>query len=146
MEVTQVVKMQPIDSRAQLPVKGTAGAAGMDLKASQMVVINPGQTGMVDTGWNIEIPKGHVGLVCSRSGLAAKQGVFVLNAPGIIDEDYRGEIKVILHNAGSQAFIVNVGDRIGQLVLMKLPEWEVMLTGELSESARGTNGFGSTGR
>jgi dUTP pyrophosphatase len=141
----EVVKMQPIDSRAQLPVKGSEGAAGMDLKASQMVVINPGQTGMVDTGWNIEIPKGHVGLVCSRSGLAAKQGVFVLNAPGIVDEDYRGEIKVILHNAGNTAFVVNVGDRIGQLVLMKLPEWEVMLTGELSASARGTNGFGSTG-
>lgn len=145
MEVA-VLKLQPIDNRAQLPTKGTDGAAGMDLKAAQMVVINPGQTGMVDTGWNIEIPKGHVGLVCSRSGLAAKHGVFVLNAPGIVDEDYRGEIKVILHNAGNTAFVVNVGDRIGQLVLMKLPEFEVMLTGELSETARGTNGFGSTGR
>lgn len=142
----EVVKLMPMSEAATLPTRGSRWAAGMDLKASASYCLNPGVTLAVKTDWNIEIPEGYVGLVCSRSGMALKNSVFALNAPGVVDEDYRGEIQVILHNAGQAHVDINKGDRIAQLLLVKAVDWEVEITDQLSESERGANGFGSTGK
>jgi dUTP pyrophosphatase len=126
----------------------TAGAAGMDLCAAldADLVIEPGAWKLVPTGIAVAIPAGHEGQVRPRSGLAAKHGVTCLNAPGTIDEDYRGECKVILVNHGPEAFVVKHGDRIAQLVIAPVTRVEVEVVTELSETERGEGGFGSTGR
>jgi dUTP pyrophosphatase len=124
------------------------GAAGMDLAASldADVTIAPGKRALVGTGLAIALPRGFEAQVRPRSGLAAKHGVTVLNAPGTIDEDYRGEIKVILINHGDEAFVVKSGERIAQLVIARVER--VVLDEQLSldASARGAGGFGHTGR
>ncbi len=132
-----------------LPVYATAGAAGMDVHAAvpegQPMVLEAGKVAMVPTGLQMAIPRGFECQVRSRSGLAAKNGVFALNAPGTIDSDYRGEVKVILANFGSEALVIRRGDRIAQLVVAKheCVTWNVCSTLETSD--RGTGGFGSTG-
>lgn len=128
----------------ELPKYESAGAAGMDLRASAGVVVFPGNTMVVPTGLYLEIPEGYEGQVRSRSGLAAKHGVFVLNSPGTIDADYRGEVKVILHNSSGAPFRVVAGDRVAQLVFAKVERAELEV-GELAETARGDGGLGSTG-
>ena len=130
-----------------LPEYATPLSAGMDVRAdlSEPIVLQPLGRAMVPTGLYLEIPAGYEVQVRPRSGLAAKKGITVLNAPGTIDADYRGEVKVILVNLSSEPFTVEAGERIAQLVLAKHEriDWEEV--SELSESERGAGGFGSTG-
>lgn len=135
-----------------LPRQATAGSAGIDLRAyieeGDSVDIAPGETKLIKTGFKWAIPKGNVGIVCSRSGLALKNSVFVLNAPGIVDSDYRGDVGVILHNAGKNKFTVNMGDRIAQMVILETSNLPVIrvLDIDVTETERSTGGFGSTGK
>lgn len=135
-------------SSNQLPEYATLAAAGMDVRANipEPVELKPLQRAIVPTGLFMEIPAGYEVQVRPRSGLAAKNGVTVLNTPGTVDADYRGELKVILVNLSDTPFTIENGDRIAQIVLAKheVISWEEV--GELSESDRGAGGFGSTGR
>ena len=132
---------------AVLPLYKTEGAAGADVCAflKEPVTIEPGKIAMLPTGLFFEIPLGYEIQVRPRSGLAAKNGITVLNTPGTIDSDYRGELKVILINLGSQAFTVNNGDRIAQIILSPVTIADFRLTDSLSDTERGEKGFGSTG-
>ncbi|MGW8431555.1 dUTP diphosphatase [Curtobacterium citreum] len=129
----------------EAPAYATDGDAGLDLRAAESLTVWPGERHLVATGFAIAVPTGHVGLVHPRSGLAVKQGITVLNTPGTIDSGYRGEVKVLLLNTGSEPFIVNVGDRIAQLVIQEYVTVTVEETDELGTTARGAGGFGSTG-
>ena len=132
------------------PRHETAGAAGVDLLAalgaSEVLTIAPGKRALVPTGMAIALPRGYEAQVRPRSGLAAKHGITVLNSPGTIDPDYRGEIKVILINHGDQPFDIRRGERIAQLVVAPFTSIEFELRESLDETARGAGGFGSTGR
>lgn len=129
----------------EAPVYKTAGAAGCDLTSSVNVSIGPGNRVVVPTGLSLEIPEGYEAQVRSRSGLAANDGVFVLNSPGTIDSDYRGEVKVILFNTSSSTFNVRKGDRIAQLVFSQVIQATFQASQELGDTQRGAGGFGSTG-
>lgn len=139
------IRFKRLDPQATLPEYATPGAAGMDVRASVEVGLGQGQWAAVGTGLSVEIPPGFEIQVRPRSGLAAKFGVTVLNAPGTIDSDYRGEIKVILVNLGPQEFAVKKGDRIAQLVVARVPAVAIEDVDQLSDTARGTGGLGSTG-
>lgn len=128
------------------PSYATAGASGMDLRAAEAAVIKAGKRGIVGTGLYIELPEGYEAQVRPRSGLAFKHGVTVLNAPGTIDSDYRGEIRVILMNLGEEDFAIEPGDRIAQMVFAPVTKAELETAAELGETARAEGGFGSTGR
>ncbi len=128
------------------PLYATPGSAGCDLIASEEVTLPPGKWAAVSTGLYLEIPRGYVAQVCPRSGLALKHGVSVLNAPGIIDSDYRGEVKVLLVNHDSLRYTVKKGDRIAQLVFMPVVQAQMKFIDQLTETDRGEGGFGSTGR
>lgn len=131
-----------------LPAYATAGASGMDIRAAlttELVLPHLG-TALVPTDLAVEIPKGYELQVRPRSGLAAKHGVTILNAPGTIDADYRGEIRIILINFGQEDFVIRRGERIAQLVLAKTESAAVIEVTELSETRRAENGFGHTGR
>ena len=132
-----------------LPAYQTSEAAGLDLMAavpeSEPLTLAPGQYALVPTGLAIALPPGHEAQVRPRSGLAAKHGVTVLNSPGTIDADYRGEIKVILINHGAEPFAIHRGDRVAQLVLAPVVQAEWEEVAGLDETARGSSGFGSTG-
>jgi dUTP pyrophosphatase len=130
---------------ATIPTYATDGDAGLDLSALEPTVVGPGERKLVKTGIAIAIPAGHVGLVHPRSGLAFKHGVTVLNAPGTIDSGYRGDIGVILYNAGATSFQVYAGDRIAQLVVQEFVTASLVEVDELPSSDRGVGGFGSTG-
>jgi dUTP pyrophosphatase len=127
------------------PNYANAGDAGCDLKSDEDLVLAAGEIRLVKTGLKISIPSGVVGMVCPRSGLAMKHGVTVLNAPGIVDSGYRGDVGVILINAGTEDFEIKAGDRIAQLVFVPylVASWYPVV--ELNESERGSGGFGSTG-
>lgn len=131
---------------AVVPQIATDGSAGADLCALDDAIIYPGETKLVKTGINISIPLGYAGFVCSRSGLALKSKVFVLNAPGIIDSDYTGEVGVILHNISDDRFNINAGDRIAQLLIVKCEHFLFNEVAELNKTNRGEGGFGSTGQ
>ena len=143
-----VLKVKPLAGRPmlELPRYATEGAAGMDLTAAAPATISPGKWLAVGTGLAVEIPVGLEGQIRPRSGLAAKHGVTVLNAPGTIDSDYRGELKVLLINHGDIPYEIAVGDRIAQLVLTRVERVDVELATTLPETARGDGGFGHTGR
>jgi dUTP pyrophosphatase len=128
------------------PSYTTAGAAGLDVVAAEDLTLAPGQRHAVATGFAIAIPHGFELQVRPRSGLALKQGITCLNTPGTIDEDYRGEVKVILANLGSEAFEVRRGERIAQLVPAPVLKAGFVEVAALSETSRGAGGFGSTGR
>jgi dUTP pyrophosphatase len=132
---------------AVIPEYKTAGAAGADLCAllNEPLTIPAGKFAMVPTGLFFEIPEGYEVQVRPRSGLAAKNGVTVLNTPGTIDSDYRGEIKVILINLGDADFTINSGDRIAQMIVAPVTQANFSITDSLSETERGAGGFGSTG-
>ncbi|WP_320130893.1 dUTP diphosphatase [uncultured Sphaerochaeta sp.] len=136
-----------LQAGAKAPAYATAYSAGADICAllSQDLVIESGSFSMVPTGLNIALPKGYEAQVRPRSGLAAKYGVTVLNSPGTIDADYRGEVKVILINHGKKPFVVHDGDRIAQLVITSYAEASFNLVESLDETERGQGGFGSTG-
>jgi dUTP pyrophosphatase len=130
-----------------LPAYETSGAAGMDLRAAvfEPVALQPGARLAVPTGLVMEIPEGCEGQVRPRSGLALKHGITCLNAPGTIDWDYRGEVKVILANLGSEPFIIERGMRIAQLVIAPVTQVRIMETQDVSDTRRASGGFGSTG-
>lgn len=134
-------------SHHPLPSYETAHAAGMDLRAfiGDSISLKPLERAIVPTGLFIELPAGVEAQVRPRSGLAAKKGITVLNSPGTIDADYRGEIKVILVNLSNEEFIINDGERIAQLVIARHEKIEWIPTVTLQESERGAGGFGSTG-
>lgn len=129
------------------PAYQSEGAAGLDLRAAvrDPVVLGPGERRLIPTGFAVAIPRGFEGQVRPRSGLALKHGVTVLNAPGTVDSDYRGELAVLLINHGSEAFVVERGARIAQLVLCAVAEADLRFVDALSETARGEGGYGSTG-
>ena len=130
-----------------IPFYETEGSAGMDLKAyiEEPVVLRPGQRMLVPTGLYIELPVGYEAQIRARSGLAIKKGIGLVNGIGTIDSDYRGEIKVILINWGEEDFVIENGDRIAQMVIAKYERVEWETADELSETERGSGGFGHTG-
>ncbi len=127
-----------------LPEYGSDGAAGADLRASEALVIPPGGRAAVPTALRLEIPPGHAGLVWPRSGLAVRHGIDTL--AGVIDCDYRGELRVVLVNHGAEPFAIAVGDRIAQLLLQRVERVAFRVADEVGGTGRGTGGFGSTGR
>ena len=135
-----------LNPEAEAPRYASPGDAGADLRANITATIEPGDMAIIPTGVSIALPAGTVGLVHPRSGIAAKHGVTVLNAPGTIDNGYRGEIKVILINHGAEPYEIQVGDRIAQLVVQRYEHVEFTLVPTLDETERGTGGFGSTGK
>jgi dUTP pyrophosphatase len=140
----QVKRLRP---DALVPTQAYPGDAGFDLTACERVELGPGERCVIGTGIAVAIPPGHAGLVVPRSGLAARHGLGKVNAPGLIDEGYRGEVKVILHNTDREApFLIEPGMRIAQLVIVELPRVELVEVEELPESARGQGGLGSSGR
>ncbi len=142
-----LIKVLPHGAGLPLPQYQTAHAAGADVCAAVEgeVVIAPGQWAAVPTGLSLEIPVGYEVQVRPRSGLAAKQGVTVLNAPGTIDADYRGELKVLLINHGPERFVITRGLRIAQIIVAPVSMAKFRVVENLSDSARGAGGFGSTG-
>jgi dUTP pyrophosphatase len=132
---------------ARPPTQAHEGDAGYDLRAAETATIAPGERVSVGTGIAVAIPEGQAGLVLPRSGLAARHGISLVNAPGLIDSGYRGELRVLLLNTDrSEPFTVEPGDRIAQLVLVRVETEELEEVAELDETARGVRGFGSTGR
>jgi len=140
------LRVRRLDERALLPSQAHPGDAGLDLCALDGALIGPGERAAVPTGIAVEIPAGHAGLVLPRSGLALRHGIALVNAPGLIDSGYRGELRVLLLNTDrAQTFEVSAGDRIAQLVLVRVEAPDAIEVDELSESARGEGGFGSSG-
>lgn len=139
------VNVKKLSENAKLPAYGSEYAAGADLYAAEPVCIAPGETAFVHTGIAVELPAGTVGLVYARSGLACKQDLAPANKVGVIDCDYRGEVMVALHNHGRETRSVERGDRIAQLVIAPYYTAQFAEAEELSETVRGTGGFGSTG-
>ena len=138
---------QVLHAAARLPTAAHVDDAGLDLRSVEARTIGPGDRALVPVGLAVEIPPGHAGLVIPRSGLAARHGITILNAPGLVDAGYRGELMVALLNTErAEPFAIDVGDRIAQLVIVALPAVQPVLAGRLSGSARGEGGFGSTGR
>ena len=132
---------------AVLPERAYSGDAGLDLAACDRYELAPGERAVVGTGLAVAIPEGYAGFVQPRSGLAARHGLSVVNAPGLIDSGYRGEIRVVLLNTdAAESFVVEPGMRIAQLVVLPLPELELVEVEELPESERGVRGFGSSSR
>ena len=132
---------------ARLPTRANEDDAGLDLYAAEPATLAPGDRASVGTGIAIEVPPGHAGLVLPRSGLAARHGIALVNAPGLIDSGYRGEVRVLLLNTDrAEAFEISPGDRIAQLLLAPLAAADPVEVAELTASARGENGFGSSGR
>ncbi len=140
------LKRLPHGEDLPLPAYATDGAAGMDVVAAESLTLAPGDRAAVATGFAIAIPAGHEVQVRPRSGLALKHGVTCLNTPGTIDSDYRGEVKVILANLGQEPFAIARGDRIAQLVPAAVLRATLDEVATLDDTARGTGGFGSTGR
>ncbi len=142
-----VIKVKKLSERAQLPSRETAGAAGADLRAllTEPVTIRPGKTEMLPTGLAFEIPEGYVGLVFARSSLGSKRGLAPANKVGVIDSDYRGEVKVALHNHSDRDQIVEPGERVAQFVVVPFLAADYEEASELSDTDRGAGGFGSTG-
>ncbi|HTN97569.1 MAG TPA: dUTP diphosphatase [Nordella sp.] len=142
------VKIQrlPHGEGLALPAYESEFAAGMDLRAAEDAILPPGGRALVATGFAIALPHGFEAQLRPRSGLAAKHGVTVLNAPGTIDADYRGEVKVILINHGVEAFAIKRGDRIAQMIVAPVTQVRLAEAASLSGTQRGSGGFGSTGR
>ena len=135
-----------LDPGATLPARSYAGDAGFDLHAVEEATLEPGERASVRTGIALEVPERHAGLVLPRSGLAARHGIALVNAPGLIDAGYRGEVRVLLLNTDRrQAFTVAPGDRIAQLVVVRAEIPDVIEVQELAGSDRGERGFGETG-
>ncbi|SFN91805.1 deoxyuridine 5'-triphosphate nucleotidohydrolase [Bradyrhizobium sp. Ghvi] len=149
-KITVELQRLPHAEGLALPAYQSAGAAGLDLMAAvpegEPMTLAPGQFALVPTGLAIALPSGHEAQVRPRSGLAAKHGVTVLNTPGTIDADYRGEIKVILINHGASPFVINRGERIAQMVIAPVLQASLVPVATLSSTNRGAGGFGSTGR
>lgn len=141
------LRFRRLSAAARPPAQAHEGDAGYDLHAAEAATIGPGERASVGTGVAVAIPDGHAGLVVPRSGLAARHGISVVNAPGLIDSGYRGEVRVLLLNTDrADPFEVEPGDRIAQLVLVAVETPSLEEVEELDETVRGAGGFGSTGR
>ena len=142
------VLVKRLDPRVKLPKYKTSGSSGMDLMAfiESSIKIKPGSSALIPTGISIAFPEEFEVQIRPRSGLAAKLSIGVLNTPGTIDSDYRGELKVIIFNHGEKEFVVNCYDRIAQMVLMPIQKIDFEEVSELPETIRGSGGFGSTGK
>ena len=142
------VLIKKLDSSVKLPEYKTSGASGMDLIAflKNPVNIKPKKSSLIPTGLSVAFSERYEIQIRPRSGLAAKKNISVLNTPGTIDSDYRGEIKVIIYNHGNSDFVVNNGDRIAQMILIPVFKMELEETDKLPETVRGADGFGSTGK
>lgn len=139
------LRVRRLRPQATLPARAYQGDAGVDLAACERVELGPGERAVVPTGLAVEIPDGFAGFVQPRSGLAARHGIAVVNSPGLIDAGYRGEVKVVLLNTDlRETFVAMPGERIAQLVVLPVPELEVIEVDELDESERGVRGFGSS--
>lgn len=141
------IAVQRLDNAGDLPLPSyeTSGSAGMDIRAAEATTIAAGQRGLIGTGFAFAIPQGYEVQVRPRSGLALKKGISVLNSPGTIDSDYRGEIKVIIANLGEDDFAVERGDRIAQIIVAPVQRGILTEVDSLDETERGAGGFGSTG-
>ena len=142
------VLIKKLSSEVQLPSYKTLGASGMDLMAfiKSSITVKPKTSSLIPTGLSIAFSEDYEVQIRPRSGLAAKNNISVLNTPGTIDSDYRGEIKVIIYNHGNNDFFINNGDRIAQMILMPIVKMELEETNDLPETIRGEGGFGSTGK
>ncbi len=142
------ILVKKFDKNIKLPAYKTSGSSGMDLVAyiKKKITINPGKTAMIPTGIAVAIPKKYEIQIRPRSGLAAKNGISVLNTPGTIDSDYRGEIKIILINLSQKSFVVKSGDRIAQMILCPVAKGKLKEVKNLPRTVRGGGGFGSTGK
>ncbi|HVF10275.1 MAG TPA: dUTP diphosphatase [Abditibacteriaceae bacterium] len=129
----------------ELPSYQTAGAAGMDVRAAESRTLQPGETALVATGFSMAVPAGYEAQLRPRSGLALNHGLTLLNSPGTIDSDFRGEVKVILTNLGREPFCVRRGDRIAQMVIARFERAQLEVVAELDDTPRGTGGFGHSG-
>jgi dUTP pyrophosphatase len=141
------LRFKRLTDAARIPSRAHDGDAGLDLYAAESARIAPGERASVGTGIAVAIPDGHAGLVLPRSGLAARHGIALVNAPGLIDSGYRGEVRVLLLNTdGSDAFDIEVGDRIAQLLVAPIVVPELAEADDLDQTVRGAGGFGSSGR
>ena len=142
------ILVKKFSKNTKLPTYKTLGSSGMDLEANMKSkkIINPGKTAIIPTGLAVAIPKNYEIQIRPRSGLAAKKNITVLNTPGTVDSDYRGEIKIILINLGKKSFMVKSGDRIAQMILCPIVKVRFKETKKLSKTIRGKGGFGSTGK
>ena len=148
IKMKQTVRLKKLREDAIIPAYGTEFAAGADLYAcmDKDITINPGCTEFIHTGIALEIPTGLVGLIYARSGMACKRGLAPANKVGVIDSDYRGEIMVALYNQSNETKVITSGDRIAQIVIQPVTQFEFNEVNELSDTARGEGGFGSTGK
>lgn len=146
--MSNAISVKKLHPSAKLPVYGSAEAAGADLHAclEEAITVLPGESAWVPTGIALEVPKGCAGLVYARSGMAAKRGLAPANKVGVIDSDYRGEIKVVLLNHSKEPQVIEPGERIAQFVITPVLTPEYVLVDELSDTVRGVGGFGSTGK
>jgi dUTP pyrophosphatase len=144
--LTDTLEVRLVHPDAVAPARTRSGDAGYDLRATERISVPQDGRRLVGTGIAIALPEGIAGLVTPRSGLAIEHGITLLNSPGLIDPNYRGEIKVIVHNTGERRYTIEAGDRIAQLLLV--PYWapELDIVHELPATERGANGFGSSGR
>jgi len=142
------VEFKKLRPDAVVPKYMTAGAAGLDLAAAidAPITLAPGERRLIDIGLAVAIPPGFEGSVRPRSGLAIKHGITLVNSPGVVDSDFRGQLQVIVINHGHEPFLITSGERIAQMVIAPVAQAEVVEVSALSETARGTGGFGSTGR
>jgi dUTP pyrophosphatase len=137
--------IQKVRPDAVVPSRAYAGDAGLDLAATERIELGPGERAVVPTGLAVAIPDGYAGFVQPRSGLASRHGITIVNTPGLVDSGYRGELKVVLHNTDrTQPFVVEAGMRIAQLVVLPIPDVELVEVAELPASERGGRGFGSS--
>ncbi len=143
----RILRINPDQKDIPLPQYATEGSAGMDICAAveKDMVVPPGETVLVPTGFIIELPQGHEAQIRPRSGLAVKYNIGILNSPGTIDSDYRGEVKIILTNFGKSQYVIHRGDRIAQMIVAKYERVQWQEASSLAESARGEGGFGHTG-
>jgi dUTP pyrophosphatase len=142
-----IVRFRRLSESARPPTRAHDGDAGFDLHAAEAAALGPGERASVGTGIAVAIPDGHAGLVLPRSGLAARHGISVVNAPGLIDAGYRGELRVLLLNTDRErSFEVAAGDRIAQLLVVRVEGPQLEEATNLDETGRGVGGFGSTGR
>jgi len=142
-----LIQIKKFSDQVLIPKYETPGSSGMDISAftKENIIIQPGQKALIPTGFALSIPKGYEIQIRPRSGLAAKNNISVLNTPGTIDSDYRGEIKVILINFGNEKFIVENGTRVAQMVMCPIIQAKLEVVKDLTETTRGDGGFGSTG-
>ncbi|MBI3652781.1 MAG: dUTP diphosphatase [Acidobacteria bacterium] len=141
------IAIQLLDEALPLPRYQRTGDAGFDLHSRIDVELAPGERAVIPTGLALAIPQGYAGLVLPRSGLAARHGIALVNAPGLIDSGYRGEVAVILINTDKrESFVIKRGDRIAQMMIQKVEEVKLLAVAQLDETERGADGFGSTGK